>query len=68
MYLVHVPLVISGQLLVRSWPLPAPLKALVVLAIVTPLLLASYRFCVRGTAIGCLLNGPREAAVSPPAP
>ena len=68
MYLVHVPLVISGQLLVRSWPLPAPLKALVVLAIVTPLLLASYRFCVRGTAIGRLLNGPREAAVSPPAP
>lgn len=59
MYLVHVPLVIVAQLLVRPWPLPAGVKFLVILATVTPLLLVSYRFGVRYTAIGSLLNGPR---------
>jgi len=61
MYLVHVPLVMAVQLLVRQWPLPADAKFLLVLGFVTPLLLASYRWCVRFTAIGRLLNGPREA-------
>lgn len=60
MYLVHVPLVIAAQLLVRQWPLPAGVKVFVILGMVTPLLLASYRWCVRYTVIGSLLNGPRE--------
>lgn len=60
MYLVHVPLIMGAQLLVRHWPLPAGLKFLLILAMVTPLLLASYRWLVRYTAIGSLLNGPRE--------
>jgi len=60
MYLVHVPLVMAAQLLVRQWPLPAEVKFVVILATVTPLLLASYRWCVRYTPIGSLLNGPRE--------
>jgi len=60
MYLVHVPLVIVAQMLVRQWPLPAGLKFFVILALVTPLLLASYRWCVRFTPIGSLLNGPRD--------
>jgi peptidoglycan/LPS O-acetylase OafA/YrhL len=59
MYLVHVPLVMAAQLLVRQWPLPAELKFVVILATVTTLLLASYRWCVRYTPIGSLLNGPR---------
>jgi peptidoglycan/LPS O-acetylase OafA/YrhL len=60
MYLVHVPLVMAAQLLVRQWPLPAGVKFLLILGLVTPLLLASYRWCVRYTVIGSLLNGPRE--------
>jgi hypothetical protein len=60
MYLVHVPLVMVAQLLVREWPLAAGVKFLLILGLVTPLLLASYRWCVRYTAIGRLLNGPRE--------
>ena len=60
LYLIHVPLVMAAQLLVRQWPLPAEVKFVVILATVTPLLLASYRWCVRYTAIGSLLNGPRE--------
>lgn len=59
MYLVHVPLVMVAQWLVRRWPLPAEVKFLIVLGLVTPLLLASYRWCVRPTLIGRLLNGPR---------
>lgn len=53
------PLVMVAQLLVRQWPLPAEVKFLLILALVTPLLLASYRWCVRSTVIGSLLNGPR---------
>ena len=60
MYLVHVPLVMTAQLLIRQWPLPAEVKCVVILATVTLLLLASYRWCVRYTPIGSLLNGPRE--------
>lgn len=59
MYLVHVPMVMVAQLVVRQWPLPAEVKFLVILATVTPLLLMSYRYCVRYTPIGNLLNGPR---------
>jgi len=60
MYLVHVPLVMAAQLVVRRWPLPADVKFVVILATVSLLLLASYRWCVRYTAIGSLLNGPRD--------
>ena len=60
MYLVHVPLVMVAQLVVRQWPLLAEVKFVVILATVTLLLLASYRWCVRYTAIGTLLNGPRD--------
>ena len=60
MYLIHVPLVMVAQLVVRQWPLLAEVKFVVILATVTLLLLASYRWCVRYTAIGSLLNGPRD--------
>ena len=63
MYLVHVPLVMVAQIVVRSWPMPADLKFLIVMAMVTPVLLVSYRYGVRYTAIGRLLNGPRGASV-----
>ena len=59
MYLVHVPLVMVAQMVVRSWTMPADLKFLVVMALVTPVLLVSYRYGVRSTPIGRLLNGPR---------
>ena len=49
----------AAQLLVRQWPLPAEVKFVMILATVTLLLLASYRWCVRYTPIGSLINGPR---------
>jgi hypothetical protein len=60
MYLVHVPLVLIAQFLVRPWDLPAELKFVLVLIVVIPLLLLSYRFGVRYTVIGRWLNGPRS--------
>jgi len=60
MYLIHVPLVTVAQLLVRQWPLPANAKFFLILAMVTPIMLATYRWCVRFTPIGSLLNGPRD--------
>ena len=64
MYLIHVPLIIVAQLLVREWPLPANVKFLLILAMVTPILLATYRRCVRFTPIGRLLNGPRDVSTA----
>ncbi|MFM7244955.1 MAG: acyltransferase family protein [Planctomycetaceae bacterium] len=64
MYLVHVPLVMAAQMVVRPWAMPAELKLLVVMALVMPVLLVSYRYGVRFTPIGSLLNGPRGGAVT----
>ena len=66
MYLVHVPLVMIAQLLMREWPLPAGVKFLIILTAVTAILLASYRWCVRYTVIGTLLNGPRAVPTNGP--
>jgi hypothetical protein len=60
MYLAHLPLVLAIQIAVVSLPWPSSLKFLLVMVIVTLLLLTSYRWLVRYTWIGTLLNGPRK--------
>jgi peptidoglycan/LPS O-acetylase OafA/YrhL len=60
MYLAHLPLVLAVQIAVVSLPWPPSLKFVLVMVVVTLLLLASYRWLVRYTWIGTLLNGPRE--------
>jgi len=59
LYLLHLPFTIwiPGLLSHLSWP--APIKFLVVMSIMTPVLLLSYDWLVRPTAIGALLNGRR---------
>jgi len=47
-----------AQLVVRPLAMPAGLKLLVVMALAAPVLLVTYRYGVRFTAIGSLLNGP----------
>lgn len=59
MYLVHLPLVIACQAVLRDRPWPAGFKFVIVLAVTVAGTLVTYRWCVRYTRIGWLLNGPR---------
>jgi peptidoglycan/LPS O-acetylase OafA/YrhL len=59
LYLVHLPLIIVGQALLRNVDLPAFAKLALLIAVSTAILLASYQLLVRYTWIGRLLNGPR---------
>jgi surface polysaccharide O-acyltransferase-like enzyme len=60
MYLAHLPLVLAAQIAVSRLTWPPSLKFLTVMLVVIFLLLASYRWLVRYTWIGTLLNGPRK--------
>ncbi|MBL1218625.1 MAG: hypothetical protein D8M59_14165 [Planctomycetes bacterium] len=59
LYIVHLPLVIVGQILLREVPLPAVVKLFIIVAIATTLMLISYHLFVRYTPIGTLLNGKK---------
>jgi hypothetical protein len=59
LYLAHLPLVIAAQYAVRDWPLPALVKLVLIVAVVTSFLLWTYGALVRYTWLGRFLNGPR---------
>lgn len=58
-YLAHLPLVAAMQVWVSAWPLHWSLKFPFILLASLALLLLSYHFLVRSTAIGVVLNGRR---------
>jgi len=60
MYLIHQPLVVLVQGLVRKWPVSVLPKFLFVNLVVFAILLVSYEYLVRYTWIGTMLNGRRE--------
>ena len=60
LYLAHLPLVIVGQCLIQTWPIPSGIKFLLLCVVVTGLLLASYEWLVRYTWLGALLNGRKK--------
>lgn len=62
-YLVHLPLVIGAQIVVRDWALPSGIKFLLISGGVTAGLLLSYQASVRHTPIGTLLNGRKRRPV-----
>ena len=62
-YLVHLPLVIGAQIVLRDWALPSGIKFLLITVGVTAVLLLSYQAFVRYTPIGTVLNGRRRRPV-----
>lgn len=60
LYLVHLPLVMLCQILVRDWSMPSLVKFAIINFVVGGVLLVSYQYCVRYTMIGRMLNGPRK--------
>jgi glucans biosynthesis protein C len=65
MYLIHVPIVWGLQAWMIRWPLHWSIKYPLVLAMTMTLLLASYRYLVRGTFVGKLLNGRKYPRATP---
>ena len=59
LYIAHVPLIQIVQIWVSEWPVPSVLKLAFVCLVTTALLLLSYRYLVRYTFIGTMLNGKR---------
>jgi hypothetical protein len=59
LYIAHVPLILAFQLLLRDVPLPPLAKAAIALVGTIALLMPVYRYAVRPTFIGAVLNGRR---------
>ena len=59
LYVAHFPLVVALQMLVVGWEISAHLKFALICFAVSASLLVVYANCVRYTAIGRALNGPR---------
>jgi membrane-bound acyltransferase YfiQ involved in biofilm formation len=59
LYIVHLPLVVLLQALIREWDWPALVKFLFICIVVTACLLFTYQTMVRYRWLGRLLNGPR---------
>jgi len=59
LYIAHLPLVLLGQWLVRSWKVPHLVKFVVLTALISVFLLWTYEKMVRYSWLGTLLNGRR---------
>jgi glucan biosynthesis protein C len=59
LYIAHMPVIIAFQLLLRDVPLPPLAKIFITLAATIVVLMPIYRFGVRPTFIGAVLNGRR---------
>ncbi|MDF1809437.1 MAG: acyltransferase family protein [Phycisphaerales bacterium] len=59
-YLVHLPLVVLGSILLLKLNVPAEIKMLIAMVASGFILLITYHFGVRYTPIGTMLNGKRQ--------
>jgi len=59
LYIAHLPLIQIIQFWFSEWPLPSLIKLILVCIFTTVLLLLSYRYFIRYTPVGTLLNGKR---------
>lgn len=58
-YILHLPLVMAAQVVVKDWPLVWPVKLAIVVVGVMAVCLASYELMVRHGFMGRWLNGRR---------
>lgn len=58
-YIVHLPLVMAAQVVVKDWPLLWPVKLMIVVVGVMAVCLAGYELTVRHGFMGRWLNGRR---------
>jgi peptidoglycan/LPS O-acetylase OafA/YrhL len=65
MYLLHLPFMLLVPGLIAPLALPAGVKMLVVIVSVSVLMLLSYHYLVRDSAIGAFLNGQRYPRTNP---
>jgi len=65
MYIAHMPVVYVLQLWVANWNLHWSIKFPLVVSVACAVLLATYRYWVRYTAVGTVLNGPRYRSAEP---
>lgn len=60
MYLIHLPVVAFITFSMFEWNLPVAFKFMIAILLTTLVCLISYKFFVRNTLIGLLLNGHRS--------
>jgi glucans biosynthesis protein C len=59
-FLIHLPLLKFIRGIITTMVIPTPFKWFATLALVMPIVLLTYHFCVRFTVIGALLNGRKQ--------
>ncbi|MEC9053943.1 MAG: hypothetical protein VX633_01460, partial [Verrucomicrobiota bacterium] len=68
MYLAHLPFIMLLQALVSGLSLPSLLKFTLTCLVTFAFLLLTYRYLVRYTIIGTMLNGRKSRPSSVPSP
>jgi glucan biosynthesis protein C len=66
LYIAHFPVIIAFQVLLLGVPLPPLVKMALVLTATIAVLMPTYRYAVRPTALGALLNGRRYPSTLAP--
>jgi glucans biosynthesis protein C len=59
LYLIHLPIVMTLQVVVSQLDWPWPAKFVAILLVAVPVMFASYQLLVRYSVIGAVLNGRR---------
>lgn len=67
LYLAHMPVIMAFQLLLKDVPLSPLAKIVLVLTATIAVLLPLYRYAVRPTFVGAVLNGRRYPGALTPA-
>ena len=61
MYLIHLPIVTLTTFMMFDLHMPIDIKFLIAIAVTSIICLGTYKYLVRSTLIGILLNGQRKS-------